>query len=1000
MPQQEPRKVDKIPEGYIKGAVVNGKQTYVLGKDKNPITEVDKNVSKSVAVKSSGARPPKKSSEKRTYKPKERIDMVYVDDSNSNITDSTITKPDTKEIGLYGGVDAYRNLLPKQTANQPYDVYVYPDAEGRYTNTSQKKYFIDGKEIDINKSLQGSNFVPSYIPNSNINEGENVAGVTRIMQPGDSGVDRTNALAENLLMAGQAPTKNTFGGSGFSKPTNTNNTFEVPKYDSKGNPITNTTVIGRKLAKGGVVGKVKGYAEGGTTKYNEFGTVNQNDIYSKERQDEADKSEDSNNKSANARAVANAAGQALGGLGTSYYNSRQPSSEGDATRSAAMSAIGQTGAIGGAVAGLAAIGDKIGERLKTRSEQVDPLTGQLKDEGMAKRNAGVGIFLSPSKRLSYKGGLTDVTGEKYVKSIEEKTKKQLDEIKEANTKAKLNQLVAANEARDLNVTTNEPYSLGGASFDKNHNLILGNNQQFDKNRPMYKKGGVVSKCYSDGGVIKGSGGPKEDKIKANVKDGSFVVPEENKELAEKIRAKYLKTPPKKKANLNQKEGTPVKLSNGEHLFTPEEKRELMAKGINVNMLAPEAENKENMNKEYIQFPNILGYKDGGIIKGTKVDGATWDGKNWVASDGSKYTSEKGKQFEDKYNAQQEKLARNEQTRKNSELNVYKRKLVEAKAANRTDEAKRLQDKINEISGVDNILVEPKIDKKTLSKSEMKPNSKISVPKSSKSKPVDSAKFKPTPTDVIEGDDVVVPVSPSELAKVKQEEDIKAAEANAFNKTLPQTIETASPQVKPVVKKSGLAGVLSNVDPTAFVGIGQTALGLNMLSKEKRPIDNIKIDPTYNANVDRATRDAQFGLTPEQKFLAEQDIQNALNDAKSVGLNYAGGNAMQAFNTNRAAINDAWKAKLGLKQADFETRMNKQMYADQQAANRANILASNRRTAFSDAMNAFQQKQQAGSELIGTGLANTIGAYRYNQELRNRDIANEERSSWTRNIGKK
>ena len=188
-------------------------------------------------------------------------------------------------------------------------------------------------------------------------------------------------------------------------------------------------------------------------------------------------------------------------------------------------------------------------------------------------------------------------------------------------------------------------------------------------------------------------------------------------------------------------------------------------------------------------------------------------------------------------------------------------------------------------------------------------------------------------------------------------------------------------------KNAWANKLSNIDPTAFVGIGQSALGLNMLGKEKRPIDKAVIDPTYNAAVNRAQQDALFGLTPEQRFMAEQDIQGGLNDAKMAGLNASG---VQSFNLNRAAINDAWRNKLGLKQADAEMRMNKQKYADVMAGDRASILAGNRRQAFNDAMNTFQQKQQAGSELIGAGLANTIGAYRFRQDQQARLKADEAR----------
>ena len=40
------------------------------------------------------------------------------------------------------------------------------------------------------------------------------------------------------------------------------------------------------------------------------------------------------------------------------------------------------------------------------------------------------------------------------------------------------------------------------------------------------------------------------------------------------------------------------------------------------------------------------------------------------------------------------------------------------------------------------------------------------------------------------------------------------------------------------------------------------------------------------------------------------------------------------------------------------------------------------------MYTFQQKQQAGSELIGAGLQNVIGAYRFNKELQRSKNVND------------
>jgi len=135
------------------------------------------------------------------------------------------------------------------------------------------------------------------------------------------------------------------------------------------------------------------------------------------------------------------------------------------------------------------------------------------------------------------------------------------------------------------------------------------------------KGSDFVSEFSNGGTIKGDGGPKEDKINAKIKPGSFVVPAKNAEAAEELREKILMKSPRPKANLIQSGGAKVKLSNGEHLFTPEEKEELLEKGIDVNLLAPNAENKEHKmeNKNRVMFPKVVGFTRGGEVDGD-IDG--------------------------------------------------------------------------------------------------------------------------------------------------------------------------------------------------------------------------------------------------------------------------------------------------------------------------------------------------------------------------------------------
>ena len=105
---------------------------------------------------------------------------------------------------------------------------------------------------------------------------------------------------------------------------------------------------------------------------------------------------------------------------------------------------------------------------------------------------------------------------------------------------------------------------------------------------------------AEGGEIKGKGGPKSDSINAKVEAGSFIVPAENADLAKQLVSKVLGKNPSKKAKLNQGGETPVKLSDGEYMFSPEEKAELESYGYDLSALAPNAD------------PDDMGKKNGGL----------------------------------------------------------------------------------------------------------------------------------------------------------------------------------------------------------------------------------------------------------------------------------------------------------------------------------------------------------------------------------------------------
>lgn len=122
------------------------------------------------------------------------------------------------------------------------------------------------------------------------------------------------------------------------------------------------------------------------------------------------------------------------------------------------------------------------------------------------------------------------------------------------------------------------------------------------------KGGAVK-----GGTIKGSGTGTSDSIDAQVKENSFVVPAKNNRVAKTLREMMLGDDPDTMAKVKQGMGPKVKLSNGEHLFTPAERAKLEAKGVNLYDLAPEAEDNDKYSMGGYMKKRMMGYANGGDV---------------------------------------------------------------------------------------------------------------------------------------------------------------------------------------------------------------------------------------------------------------------------------------------------------------------------------------------------------------------------------------------------
>lgn len=103
-------------------------------------------------------------------------------------------------------------------------------------------------------------------------------------------------------------------------------------------------------------------------------------------------------------------------------------------------------------------------------------------------------------------------------------------------------------------------------------------------------GWIAGGGKAEGGDVEGAGNGKSDSINTELPEGSFVVPVENAMVAQAIRDTYL---PKQDGNMKKGGGVPVRLSNGEHVFTPEERVILEKRGIDLTVLAPNADRDNN-----------------------------------------------------------------------------------------------------------------------------------------------------------------------------------------------------------------------------------------------------------------------------------------------------------------------------------------------------------------------------------------------------------------------
>lgn len=761
-----------------------------------------------------------------------------------------------------------------------------------------------------------------------------------------------------------------------------------------------------------------------------------------------DASTGTNNKQSSGK-LAGAATGALGSYGSGYYGSQQKTgNQGEDVRGSALSAVGKTGAIGGVIAGGAAIGDQIGKPIKAESEQMDA-QGNLVNEGKAQRNAIGGGLFSPSKALSargsYKGGFTDVTGKGYTQNLEKLAKA---EINQQQIESGLAARDAGEEFQTGTVNSNKE-----SQKDKSKNRVLfGTAVGGFLGGPVgaLKGAGIADvsgkakdkKIFkANGGTIKGKGDGKSDSILSKINGvgipaGSFITPAENNDKAKAIRANILGENPNKVAQFKKEGGetAEVAVSNGEHLFTPKEKKKI------TNLLGEEileelAPNAEEENDEMNCGGDVKKLKNGGDVdddfskkelEKLKAEKAQREklAKEKEASDkklSQKFAEERlvAKNIEQKkkYQKAWEDDFKKKENKYKALKDSYETFIQQSESALKQPKRYGLPDLVTpegEMKKKENLLKllsEAESDYNTskklytasqddknwnsdgTAKSESLPKSALvdgvtkkattkvnTAPLVSKTTPINplptngtannGGQSTATKKSLLANMGTVTPIQTSTEELITPKEDVLKEQVTMGTPT--ETIPAKQNE-----SKFNIGNALEYGIPLA-----QTLYGASQLQKAgKRPVD--KMDKDFINSVEQAKQNAKFGYTPEEQFAVDQMNQNLTNAGRFQARNLSGGSAAVAQSNERSAINQAYMRGLDSIIKGKQLQADKQAYADQMIQAKQNKS----RQLFEDTLNGWNQNQAAGAALIGSGIQNAIGAKRYAETLKSIEEAN-------------
>lgn len=771
---------------------------------------------------------------------------------------------------------------------------------------------------------------------------------------------------------------------------NYNNGGKVKKaprgYATAGNVVPQYSDGTINNGQGAVIAPAGNSSTGFASSFANANQANQDQIAA-ENQAKKDK------QNAQIKAGADTAGRVLGAYGTAYYATNPGDNAGEQTRSATLGAASNTGAIGGAIGGIAAIGDSIGKPIKSRSERTDT-DGNLLDPTAAKRNAVIGSLFSPSKALAfrgqYKGGWTDVSGNGYLNYLQNQAKSKINEQRQAA-------IDADNAARTATNNGNFNSALQARNDNQdytNDNLYKSTNPKpllpINNNTTASLYGGKswLQRTFKDGGTIEGAGTGKSDSIKAKVKADTFIVPEENAPIAEELREKVLKKAPKKKADLNQKGGEDVRLSNGEHMFSPEEKAEIERYGYDVDALAPNAKGGEEM--EFAPGGEIPSSKEAAGMIAKKKANDLAERQQLLTTKNNLENSLKNPNDKNKYynqaalNGVNKRIQdieslhsdiKNNENNSNSNIDYFngsKNKIINNQNNNLKDYTQS-----NDAAATKKAPTGIMATKQAVLADTLQPNTINQIPLQSS------------------GNNLYANRNASEIARANQVASNSPNEGNGLATIPTNQAGTSSPAQTNGQQRNGLnwQGALDTAINYG-IPIAQTAIGLNKLKKlGARPVDHL--DPDYinainqtRGLVTQAQDQAKYGYTGAE----QTDLNNQNTGLTEAGRfdarNFSGGSAGNALNMERSVINDSFGRDLSQKVSDSNLKLQKQQIAADRQGQLSDMLSHKQdlnNRLFNNSLAAWTQDQASAGNLLNAGLSNAIDSHRY--EKFKKDYAN-------------